>query len=219
MTAVGLLATFLAGAPAPARLLLTRAGPAENAGGVLYSHPGLPLAAAGREKLARLAAGLRGAGIERVYAADSRAEAEAAKLIANLLQVDYRLEPALRERFWGAWEGLTFAEVRRRWPRELAAWQRDEAGFAPPDGESLRAVEERSLPLLRQIRDHHAGKAALVVGNCAVNRVALRLAWPFFPLAEGLRLEFNYAELSELRFYGDQGVLVRLNGAAVLESG
>ncbi len=56
MTAVGLLATFLEGAPAPARLFLTRAGPVENAGGVLYSHPGLPLAAAGREKLARLAA-------------------------------------------------------------------------------------------------------------------------------------------------------------------
>jgi len=218
MAAVGLLATFLEGAPAPARLLLTRAGPVENPGGVLYSHPGLPLAAAGREWLARLAAGLRGAGVERVYAADSRAEAEAARLIADILQVEHHLDPALRERFWGAWEGLTFAEVLRRWPGEVERWRRDEAGFAPPGGESLRAVEERSLPLLRQIRDHHAGKVALLVGNCAVNRVALRLAWPFFPLAEGLRLEFNYAELSELRFYGDQGVLARLNGAAVLES-
>ena len=50
------------------------------------------------------------------------------------------------------------------------------------------------------------------MGNCTVNRVALRLALPFLPLAEGLRLEQDYAAWTELRFYGADGVLARLNG-------
>ena len=214
MTAVGLLAGFFKGAPPPTRLLLTRAGPVANPGGVLYSHPGLPLANAGKSSLRALAKPLERSGVKRIYAADSRAEASAARLLAHLLGVPYELSQALRERSWGEWEGLTFAEVRRRWPAALTAWAEDEASFAPPGGESLDRVEARSLPVLKDIRTRHAGEAVLLVGNCAVNRVALRLALPFFGLGEGLRFEFDYASLSELRFYGNEGVLVRLNERA-----
>jgi broad specificity phosphatase PhoE len=217
MTAVGLLGGFFKGAPAPTRLLLTRAGPVENPGGVLYSHPGLPLAGGGEQALQALAARLRRSGVKRVYAADSQAEASAARLLAEELGVPYELEQALRERSWGEWEGLSFAEVSWRWPAALAAWARDEAGFTPPGGESLELVESRSRPVLKDILSRHDGTAALLVGNCAVNRVALRLALPFFELGEGLRFEFDYASLSELRFYGSEGVLARLNERAVLE--
>ncbi len=205
-----MLARFLAGAPAPTRLWLTRAGPVENPGGVFYSHPGLPLSEEGRRALRDLAASLP-ARPRLVVAADSLAEAAAGRLLAAELDSPLRLAAELRERSWGRWEGLTFAEVREGWPGLVAAWQRDEAGFAPPGGESLLAVERRSRPYLRRLLAGHAGEGVLVVGNCTVNRVALRLALPFLPLAEGLRLEQNYAELTELRFYGDDGVLTRLN--------
>jgi len=218
MTGVGMLARFLNGAPKPTRLLLTRAGPVENSGGVLYSHPGLPLAATGQRKLRALAGALTKDEPALVISADSQAEAAAARLLAEVLKIPYELREELRERSWGDWEGLTFAEVRQNWPREVAAWQRDEAGFAPPGGESLYDVERRSAPLIRRFLREYAGKALLLVGNCTVNRVALRMALPFLPLSEGLRLEQNYAELTELRFYGEDGVLVRLNERLVVES-
>src|SRR5690606_41587590 len=44
---------------------------------------------------------------------------------------------------FGQWEGLTVEEIARRWPSELAAWQRSTA-VAPPGGESLRRVTTRS---------------------------------------------------------------------------
>ena len=208
---MGLLARFLEGAPPPTRLYLTRAGPVENPRGVLYSHPGPPLADAGRSAFRALAERLAGAELEAVYAADARADAEAAALVAGVLGVGYELRAELRERSWGAWEGLPFAEVQRRWPREVAAWTADEAGFAPPGGESVRAVWARSQPVLKALIERHRAGAFLVVANCTTSRAALALALPFLPPEEGLRIEQNEAELSLLRFYGGAGTLAFLN--------
>jgi len=205
------------GVAAPSRLLLTRAGPVVNPQGVLYSHPGLPLTAAGQRKLRALGGVLAKDEPALIISADSLAEAKAARLLAELLEIPYELREELRERSWGDWEGLTFEQIRESWPHEIAAWQRDEAGFSPPKGESLSDVERRTAPLIRNLLIKHAGETVLLIGNCAVNRVALRLALPFLPLNEGLRLEQNYAELSELRFYGKDGVLVRLNERPVVE--
>jgi broad specificity phosphatase PhoE len=38
----------------------------------------------------------------------------------------------------GEWEGRTHAEVRERWPAELAGWQADPVHHHAPGGESLR---------------------------------------------------------------------------------
>lgn len=135
---MGLLAHFLQGPHPQTTLLLTRAGPVENPEHRLYSHPGFPLSEEGRKALLALARLAQRHPVAHVYAADSWAEAEAAQLLAEALEAPFTLLPALRERSWGEWEGLRFAEVREGYPQEVAAWLQDEAGFAPPGGESLR---------------------------------------------------------------------------------
>lgn len=215
---MGLLARFLSGVEGPTRLLFTRAGPVENPRNVLYSYPGLPLSEAGRSASRRLAARLREESLALVVASDGFAEKEVASLLAGFLDVPLEIEPALRERSWGDWEGLTFAEVQNGWQESLDDWVNDEVGFTPPGGESLSDVERRSAPVIQRLLRRYAGSTLFLVGNCAVNRVLLKTALPFFSLDEGLRLEQNFAELSEVRFYGDDGVLIRLNERVMVES-
>ncbi len=191
-------------------MLLVRAGPVLNPG-VLYSHPGFPLSEEGRARLSALIPWLKEAGVEAVYAPDSRAEKEAGELFAKGLRVPLELFPELRERSWGEWEGRSFEEVRRRWPKLVRAWAEDEAGFAPPGGESVRDVYARSQPVLKRLLARHAGGAFLLVATCVTGRAALSLALPFLPPEEGLRVELDYAKLSELRFYGEDGVLTYAN--------
>ncbi|WP_298628689.1 histidine phosphatase family protein [uncultured Thermus sp.] len=207
---MGLLAHFLRGPHPKTTLLLTRAGPVENPKHLLHSHPGLPLAEPGRQALRALARLAQGYPVAWVYASDSLAEAEAAGLLAEALGVPFTLLPELRERSWGEWEGLSFAEVRERYPQEVAAWLEDEAGFAPPGGESLRQAWGRGQRAVRALLGHHPGQALLVVGNCTLNRAALSLALPF-PPEEGLRVEQDYARLSVVEFYGEEGVVKALN--------
>lgn len=207
---MGLLGHFLKGPHPKTTLLLTRAGPVENPEHVLYSHPGLPLSEQGRQALRSLARLARRYPVAWVYAADSLAEAEAAGLLGEALGVPFALLLELRERSWGEWEGLSFAEVRERYPQEVAAWLEDEAGFAPRGGESLRKAWERGREAIRTLLGKHRGQALLVVGNCTLNRAALSLALPL-PVEEGLRVEQDYARLSVVEFYGEEGVVKALN--------
>ncbi len=207
---MGLLAHFLKGPHRKTTLLLTRAGPVENPHHLLYSHPGLPLSEEGRRALLALLPLLRGYPVAHVYAADSLAEAEAAALLGERLSVPFSLLPELRERSWGLWEGKSFPEVQARFPEAVAAWTADEAGFAPPQGESVAEAWERGKRAVKGLLAQHAGQAILLVGNCTLNRAALSLALPL-PPEEGLRLEQDYARLSVVEFYGAEGVVKALN--------
>ncbi len=208
---MGMLAHFLAGPHPKTTLLLTRAGPVENPEHLLYSHPGLPLAAEGRKAARTLARRLADYPVRAVYTADSRAELEFARLVAEALGVPLEVRPALRERAWGAWEGLAFSEVEARWPELVRDWVQDEAGFRPPGGESVRDVWARACPCLEEVLAAHRGQGVLVVGNCTVNRAALALALPCLPPEEGLRMEQDYARLTVIEFYGSEGVVKALN--------
>jgi len=55
----------------------------------------------------------------------------------------YTTDERLMEISYGAWEGLTLAEIEARDPDALAQRERDKWDFEPPGGESYRAVAER----------------------------------------------------------------------------
>ncbi|HXW24480.1 MAG TPA: histidine phosphatase family protein, partial [Xanthobacteraceae bacterium] len=61
----------------------------------------------------------------------------------GLRREDYRVDARLREIGFGAWEGLTFAEVRVRAPQALAERERRKWDFVPPGGESYAQVAVR----------------------------------------------------------------------------
>jgi probable phosphoglycerate mutase len=55
----------------------------------------------------------------------------------------YRVDDKLIEISFGAWEGLTLAEIVARAPAALAERERDKWGFVPPGGESYRDLSRR----------------------------------------------------------------------------
>jgi probable phosphoglycerate mutase len=126
----------------------------------------IPLDDAGErqaERAARLLAGLRP---DAIYSSDlSRATATAAPL-ARLTGLTVTTDKDLRERYGGAWEGLTDTEIRARYPAEHAQW-------TPPGGETSAAVAGRAGAALERIADGLApGSLAVVVSHGAALRLA-----------------------------------------------
>ena len=82
----------------------------------------------------------------------------------------YRVDERLKELSFGAWEGLTWKEVRAREPQAAAGRQRDKWNYVPPGGESYAMLADRVAPVLAGlIRD------AAVVSHGGVARVLLAL--------------------------------------------
>ena len=75
---------------------------------------------------ALLAARLSGAGPVRLITSDLSRAWMTADALARRLSVVAERDPALREIFSGAWEGLSRDEIDARWPDDWAAWRRGE---------------------------------------------------------------------------------------------
>lgn len=105
----------------------------------------LPLNQRGEAQARALARSLADQPITAIYSSDLiRAQATAAP-IAQVLGLPVHLDPDLREVNFGAWSGLTYAEIERRAPDRLRAWIDDPECHAPPGGESLGALRRRAL--------------------------------------------------------------------------
>ena len=117
------------------------------------------------------------------------------------------VDPDLIECDFGAWEGLTFAEVQAQWPGEMDAWLASPS-VAPPGGESFRAVTSRVRRALAALLAAYPGETVVVVSHVSPLKILLRDA-----LAAGdaflHRLYLEPAGLSIVDLWPDGGIAVR----------
>jgi len=137
-----------------------------------------------------------------------RATAEViAGAIAVSTAASVAIEDDLIECDFGEWDGLTFTEVRRRWPEQLDAWL-GSSKMAPPGGESIEAVGERVGAAVERLLAEHAGRTVVVVTHVTPIKLVLRDA-----LATGdallHRLFLDAAGISIVDFWRDGAVAVR----------
>ena len=151
-------------------LLLVRHGETDwNAEGRLQGHTDRPLSDYGREQARRLAADLEAEDLEAIYASDLARARETAEIVGERLGLPVVLDPDLREKDWGNWEGLTSVE-------------RDRVEFA---GESTEAHQERMLHALRRIAERHpAGRVLVVTHGGSMRRVQTKVLGLALPVVE-----------------------------------
>jgi len=117
------------------------------------------------------------------------------------------VEPDLVECDFGEWEGLTFAEVRERWPAELDAWL-GSTRLAPPGGESFAAVDTRVRRAVAKLRETYPGAAVVVVSHVSPLKMLLRDA---LAASDAFlhRLLLDPGGISIVDSWPDRGVAVR----------
>lgn len=145
-------------------LILWRHGrTAYNAAGRLQGQVDIPLDEVGQWQARTAAAMLALAHVPtRIVSSDlSRAVATAATL-ADLVDLPVELDPRMRERSFGDWDGLSADEIGARWPEEHAVWR---AGGDPDreGAETRREVAERMVAGVREHLGRMPGDGTLVV--------------------------------------------------------
>jgi len=95
---------------------------------------------------------------------------------AALLGLEVRLEPRLRERHYGKFETLTYAEARECLPQDYARFRAKDLDYDFGSGESLRAFHARAIACVAEIAARHAGQAVLVFTHGGVLEMVHRHA-------------------------------------------
>lgn len=136
----------------------------------------VPLTLRGRRQCEAVARALAGARVAAVYASPlGRAQVSAA-LIAAPHQLQVRTAEAFREMAFGAWEGLTRADVAVRFPDEFETWRAAPHRVQPPGGDSLEAVATRVAAGIAALCEAHEGESVVVVSHAIVTRLVVLAA-------------------------------------------
>ncbi|EST23869.1 bifunctional RNase H/acid phosphatase [Streptomyces roseochromogenus] len=198
---------------APATFVLLRHGetpltPQKRFSGSGGTDPSL--STAGREQAHRVAEALARRGtIQTILASPLTRTRETAAVVATRLGLDVTIEDGLRETDFGAWEGLTFGEVRDRHPDDLNAWLADPEAHPTGGGESFAETATRIAATRDKLVAAYAGRTVLLVTHVTPIKTFVRLALGAPP--ESLfRMELSAASLSAVAYYADGNASVRL---------
>jgi alpha-ribazole phosphatase len=172
-------------------------------------HLDIDVTETGIEQMRRLSAQLTGKPVAAVYSSDLIRSVKGAEIIAKGLGLTFTPLKALRERGFGAWEGLTAGEIKERYPREYASWRSDLLNFRPPGGECLLDVQARVLPEYRRLVAAHAGQEVAMLLHGGVNRVILADALGLPPL-NLFRIDQSFGALNIIDHYEDGMAVVKL---------
>lgn len=149
--------------------------------------------------------------LKAVYCSDLQRAIRSAEIIAQPYSLDPVIIPSLRERNFGIWEGMSFDEIRKKYPEEFDAWAGNPLRFSPVQGESTLVMKGRVIEAFEQIIDNHKGDCIAIVSHGGVNRIILCHTLGI-SLENIFRVEQDYAALNILKFRDRYPVVKLMNG-------
>jgi probable phosphoglycerate mutase len=166
-----------------------------------------PLTDTGVQQAAAVAKRLAQAGIGAIVSSPLQRTVRTAEEVSAVTGVPVVTNDGFRETDFGAWEGLTFAEVRERWPSEMTAWLADPS-VAPPGGESFAQVSERVTAALHRVLAERADRTVLIVSHVTPIKTLVAAAL-LAPPASLFRMHLDVAALCEIDWYADGPAVLR----------
>lgn len=104
-----------------------------------------------------------------LYSSDLLRARMTAEKLAQRLGLPIELLPAMRERRYGFFEGLTYDEAKHRYPEDYAAFEHREPDYAFPEGgESLKIFSARVVACLGELATRHPGDVVALVTHGGV---------------------------------------------------
>ena len=162
-------------------ILLIRHGETPwNAERRLQGHIDIPLNERGLQQAAALGQALAGEPLAAVLSSDLQRARQTAQAVAELQHLPVQTDALLRERCYGAFEGLLYADIAARYPHEYAQWQARQIDAVMPSAErqaeSFRQFYARANGAIARWAQQYDGQTIAIVAHGGVLECAYRAA-------------------------------------------
>ena len=132
-----------------------------------------PLSELGVSEAGELAGALKKEQFSAVYSSPLIRSFDTANIIADQHTVSVEKLPGLVERYYGEWEGLSFEEIKKKYPKVYESWLENPGRTDIPGAERLEDLQKRGVKALEQIIKKHRDQTICIVGHGGINRVIL----------------------------------------------
>ena len=212
------------------KIYLIRHGETEGAETKRYKgHIDVPLSENGIEQIKRVAeylsaevqkrgsaevtcglTSLRANELSVIYTSDLSRAVKSAELIAESHGLKPIILPELRERNFGIWEGMSFDEIKEKWPDAFNSWSSNPLKFSPMGGESTIELRDRAVKAFNNIVEQHNGHNIAIVSHGGINRIML-CELLGMPLENIFRVEQDYACINIVEMWDEYPVVKAMN--------
>ena len=90
--------------------------------------------------------------LDKVYVSHKKRTLEMAKLVMGQKGIEIIVDERINETNFGGFEGKTYEEIQRLYPKECLDWQDDWKEFVPPNGESYIQLSNRVKSFMEHIK-------------------------------------------------------------------
>jgi probable phosphoglycerate mutase len=161
-------------------LLIRHGETAWNAERRLQGHTDIALNGEGRRQADAVARALAGEAFAAVISSDLQRAFDTAQAIAVQRGLPVQTDSGLRERCYGAFEGMLYAEIAQRYPAEYAQWQARNIDALLPAGqrtaETYRQFYARAVDTIVRLAQDYPGQTIVIVAHGGVLECAYRAA-------------------------------------------
>ncbi len=149
----------------------------------IQGHTDIGLGELGLAQARLLGLALHEQALDAIYTSDLQRARQTAQAVIEHGQhgrLPLHTDPQLRERSFGVFEGLTWEQIKQRWPDQSERWRTRDAEFGAEGGETLGDFYQRSMAALSRIAAAHPGQTIAIVTHGGVldclYRAATRLS-------------------------------------------
>ncbi len=108
-----------------------------------------------------------------IYASPLSRAKQTADIIGETSHVSTQIEPEIKEINFGLWEGLTFEEIKEKYPKEFVSWRNPLEGHLMSDDKSIRNAGKRAGNAIRRLVEGHQGERIALVAHGGILKAGL----------------------------------------------
>lgn len=175
----------------------------------------IPINARGKEQIHDLT---RRFAVEEICAciiSDTTRTRETAEGIAQEHELNLEEDPRLREINFGVWEGMTYAEIKNKYPDKVAAWEENWLEVTPPEGERFEDFVSRIGDFYKEVLQGRGEENVLVVGHGGSLQVLLCMIMEIDP-GKFWQFKMDAASVTRVGLYQAGAILNVLNDTSHL---
>jgi probable phosphoglycerate mutase len=147
-----------------------------NAEGRVQGQLDIPLNAHGEAQARAVAEALAGEHFDAIYASDLGRVRQTARPAAERLGLPVQWDTRLRERHYGIFQAITYAEAKKCFPEDYERFRARDAGYDFRTGESLEAFSGRCLSVVNFLVAKHENQQILIFTHGGVLEMVYREA-------------------------------------------
>jgi broad specificity phosphatase PhoE len=144
-----------------------------NKEGRIQGHTEAELTPRGINQINWLGKYFKSKGIQSIICSELGRSQKTAELINRYHHLPLEINPNINECNWGKWEGLTYSEIKDKFPDEYKSRETDMWYFRPYSGESYDDLCHRLKPTATEFVSRAGAESLIVVGHAMINKILI----------------------------------------------